>query len=170
MPPLACWPRGAVGDVCMEMTAIRMRAVRSDESSVSSATVRRSRVEPASGDAGKSRSGDRRTRPHIALKLTSFQPIPPRYPSPALRERVGVRGVIRAASIEADRMARAATPQGPQAIWPRRHRRARASAPDRHLDAGRRIALAVRLALWLALRSGAPGRPDERPERLSAEL
>src|SRR5437867_10755220 len=82
----------------------------------------------------------------------------------------GVRGVNRAPSIEADRMAEDATPQGPQAVRPRRHRRTRASAPDRHLDAGRRIAFAVWLALGLALRSGAPRRPDQWPERLSAEL
>src|SRR4029077_20959569 len=76
MPPAACWPSGAVGEVCMDTTAIRMHAERSDESFSSSATVRRSRVEPAPGDAGETRSGDRRTRPHIAVKPTRFQAIP----------------------------------------------------------------------------------------------
>src|SRR5260370_38123831 len=76
MPPAACWPSGAVGEVCMDTTAIRMRAVRSDDSSASSATVRRSRVEPAPGDAGETRSGDRRTRTHIAVKPTRFRRIP----------------------------------------------------------------------------------------------
>src|SRR5439155_11434118 len=185
MTPAACWPRGAVGEVCMDMTAIRMRAERSDESSVSSATVRRSRVEPASGDAGKTRSGDRRTRTHIAVKRTSFRPIPTsigmldRRPSPrpcapgAVRtrySRLSRAPAKRERDTWADRMAGDGTPQGPQAIWPRRHRRARACAPDRHLDAGRRIAFALWLALWLPLGSGAPGRPDQRPERLSTEL
>src|SRR5260370_26108090 len=76
MPPAACWPSGAVGEVCMDTTAIRMRAVRSDDSSASSATVRRSRVEPAPGDAGETRSGDRRTRTHIAVKPKRFRSIP----------------------------------------------------------------------------------------------
>src|SRR5437588_12971186 len=62
-PPLALLPRDAVGEVCMEMTAIR-GAARPVTGPVSSATVRRSRVKPASGNAAEAGAGDRRARTH----------------------------------------------------------------------------------------------------------
>src|SRR5438477_1850149 len=60
-PPLALLPRDAVGEVCMEMTAIR-GAARPVTGPASSATVRRSRVKPASGNAAEAGAGDRRAR------------------------------------------------------------------------------------------------------------
>ena len=47
-PPLAFCPSDAVGEVCMDMTAIRLEAARSSINRVGSATVGRSRVKPAS--------------------------------------------------------------------------------------------------------------------------
>src|SRR5260370_38620624 len=59
----------------MDMTAIRLGA-RPEINLVGSATVCRSRVEPAPRDAAKPGTRDRRTGAHIALKRTRFQAIP----------------------------------------------------------------------------------------------
>src|SRR5260370_37942769 len=59
----------------MDMTAIRLGA-RSEINLVGSATICRSRVEPAPRDAAKPGTRDRRTRGHISLKRTRFQAIP----------------------------------------------------------------------------------------------
>src|SRR6266849_2432325 len=59
----------------MDITAIRLGA-RSEINLVGSATVCRSRVEPAPRDAAKPGTRDRRTGGHIALKPTRFPAIP----------------------------------------------------------------------------------------------
>src|SRR6266851_111822 len=74
-PPLAFSPNEAVGEVCMDMTAIRLGA-RSEINLVGSATVGRSRVEPAPRDAAKPRTRDRRAGRHITSKRTRFLAIP----------------------------------------------------------------------------------------------
>src|SRR2546423_1950288 len=67
-PPFAFWPSGAVGEVCMDMTATRIRASRSELNRARSATVGRSRVEPASRDAAEPGPRDRRTGTHCSSK------------------------------------------------------------------------------------------------------
>src|SRR5713226_5922164 len=59
----------------MDMTAIRLVA-RSEINLAGSATVCRSRVEPAPRDAAKPGTRDRRTGRHIPLKPTRFPAIP----------------------------------------------------------------------------------------------
>src|SRR6266851_10052833 len=75
-PPLAFWPKDAVGEVCIDMTAIRRCELRSRVNRDGSATVCRSRVEPAPRDAAKPGTRDRRTGAHITSKRTRFLAIP----------------------------------------------------------------------------------------------
>jgi len=74
-PPLAFWPGEAVGEVCMDMTAIRL-GTRSEIRRVSSATVCRSRVEPASRDADKAGTRDRQATAHNRLNLRGIAVFP----------------------------------------------------------------------------------------------
>src|SRR5690349_3852953 len=91
-PPFSLRPRDAVGEVCMEMTAIRA-GPRAGRERARSATVRRSRVKPASRDAAEAGTRDRRTGRHNWLNLrASGVFLPPAAGGPA-RTRLDMIGL-----------------------------------------------------------------------------
>src|SRR6266700_6702033 len=146
-PPFPFWPRDAVGEVCMDTTAIR-RVARSEISRSGSATVRRSRVEPASGDAAEAVTGDRRARAHNRYNLRDGGLFPP---EPGRTGTDIIFGVDAGAQ-------NAAAGAGSRGLF----------HPDWGLHPGRQLAVTVRKRL--PQRGSSAGRPREGCHAVRSEL